>query len=68
MYKYVITFDDGKHQAGTIPTLVYLEAELWGIEWCARKERKAKIANIDCWRLKDESKLFRPQQSQTQIQ
>lgn len=67
MYRYVVTFEDGKHIAGIIPSLSYLEAELWGLEWAARKKRSARIVNVDCWRLKDESKLFRPQQSKTQI-
>jgi hypothetical protein len=68
VYKYVITFDDGKHQTGTIPTLAYLDAELWALEWRSRKEGKTRIANIDCWRAENESKLFRSQQGEAKIQ
>jgi hypothetical protein len=68
MYRYVVTFEDGRHIAGIIPSLTYLEAELWELEWAARKKRSARIVNVDCWGDRNESKYYGQWQSKATIQ
>ncbi len=51
MYRYVIKFSDGKHYVGCAPNMACCTAELWEIEFDARK-KKRRIVNIDIWRTK----------------
>ena len=51
MYRYIIKFSDGKHITGAAPTMSYCTAEIWELDFNARKNKR-RIVNIDIWRTK----------------